>query len=266
MNAIERNNVYRSDKRGKAIIFAHGFGCDQTIWRFVAPAFGDSHQIVLFDYVGAGASDPSAFTPAKYGTLRGYAEDVLDICRSLELESPVFVGHSVSAIIGVLAAVEEPSRFGELVLIGPSPRYLDDEGYSGGFTRQQIEQMLEFLDHNYLGWSRAMAPVIMGNPDRPELAAELEQRFCRMDPDIAKSFARVTFLSDNRDDLPKVRCRSLVLQCREDVIANESVGRYVHNNMPHSTFLLMEATGHCPNLSAPAETIAAIRAFLRSAA
>ena len=244
------------------MIFAHGFGCDQNMWRFVAPAFEDRYRIVLFDHVGAGRSDLSAWNPGKYSTLNGYASDMLEICSELGLEDAVFVGHSVSAMIGVLAAIREPNRFASLILVGPSPRYIDDAGYAGGFTREDIEGLLESLDSNYLGWSSAMAPVIMGNPDRPELGEELTNSFCRTSPEIAKHFARVTFLSDNRADLPRVTARTLILQCSEDAIAPRAVGEYVHRQIPGSELVLLKATGHCPNLSAPQETIAAIQSFL----
>ncbi len=244
------------------MMFAHGFGCDQNMWRFVAPAFESRYRVILFDHVGAGGSDLSAFSPEKYSTLDGYAEDVVEIGRALDVTGGVFVGHSVSAMIGVLAARKAPELFDALVLIGPSPRYIDDTGYTGGFSRAQIEELVEFLDSNHMGWSAAMAPVIMGNPDRPELSEELTNSFCRTDPDIAKHFARTTFLSDNRSDLAGVRARTLVLQCSDDVIAPRAVGEFVHQSIPGSTFVLMNATGHCPNLSAPEETVAAIDGFL----
>ena len=244
------------------MMFAHGFGCDQGMWRFVWPEFADDHRIVLFDHVGYGGSDASAFDPHRYASLDGYSADVVAICDELDLEDIVFVGHSVSAMIGVLAAAERPERFGRLVLVGPSPRYLDDEGYVGGFTEQDVAGLLESLESNYLGWSSTMAPVIMGNPDRPELGEELTNSFCRTDPAIAAAFARATFLSDNRDDLGRVGIPSLVLQCAQDVIAPQAVGEYVHARLPDSRLVLMAATGHCPNLSAPEETVEAIKAFL----
>jgi len=263
VDVIRRNNVKVSGRLdGTPMLFAHGFGCDQNMWRFVAPAFEATHRVVLFDHVGAGGSDASAYDRARYDTLHGYAQDVLEICHALELERVVFVGHSVSAMIGVLAAVAEPERFGSLVLVGPSPRYIDEPGYVGGFNRQDIDGLLESLESNYLGWSAAMAPVIMGNPERPELGTELTNSFCRSDPEIAGHFARVTFLSDNRADLPRVTTPTLVLQCSDDVIAPRSVGDYVHRGIPGSEFVQMKATGHCPNLSAPEETVAAIKAFL----
>ena len=263
MSVLGRNNVKVKGTGGQPMLFAHGFGCDQNMWRFVAPSFEGDYRTVLFDHVGAGGSDVSAYDRTKYGTLAGYADDVLEICGELHLERVVFVGHSVSAMIGVLAALKEPERFDKLVLIGPSPCYINDGDYVGGFSRQDIEQLLESLDDNYLGWSATMAPVIMGNPDRPELGAELTSSFCRTDPEIAKHFAHVTFLSDNRADLPKVQTPSLVLQCSNDPIAAQAVGEYVHRQMAGSQLVIMKATGHCPNLSAPRETVAAMKAFLR---
>jgi sigma-B regulation protein RsbQ len=263
MDVLSRNNVALAGPPGaQPLIFVHGFGCDQNMWRFVAPAFESNHRVILLDLVGAGRSDVSAWSSSKYQTLHGHATDILEICRALALENAIFVGHSVSAMIGVLAASAEPERFAKLVLIGPSPCYIDEPGYVGGFSREDIEQLLDSLDSNYLGWSSAMAPVIMGNPGRPDLSAELENSFCRTDPRIARHFARVTFLSDNRADLCRVHTPTLVLQCSEDVIAPSAVGEYVSRSMPQAQLVKMKATGHCPNLSAPEETIAAMRAFL----
>ncbi len=261
---VRRNNVRLLGRGAPTLMFSHGFGCDQNMWRLVVPAFEGTHRIVLFDHVGAGQSDLSAYDRRKYGTLDGYAADVLEICRELELTDVVFVGHSVSAMIGVLAAKRDPTRFKALVLVGPSPRYLNDADYVGGFSRQDIDGLLESLDSNYLGWSSTMAPVIMGNPDRPELGTELTNSFCRTDPQIAAHFARVTFLSDNRADLAAVRIPTLILQCSDDVIAPHAVGEYVHQQMAESRLVVLKATGHCPNLSAPAETVNAIRAFIHS--
>jgi sigma-B regulation protein RsbQ len=244
------------------MIFAHGYGCDQHMWRLIAPAFSADYRLVLFDHVGSGRSDLGAYSRTKYSSLQGYADDVLEICDELNLENGIFVGHSVSAMIGVLAAIQEPERFASLVLIGPSPCYINDGDYVGGFTRRDIDELLEFQDSNYLGWASSLGPVIMGNSDRPELAAELTNSFCRTDPDIAKQFAAVTFLSDNRADLPKAQTRSLILQCQQDAIAPMTVGEYVHRHLPNSRLVVMDATGHCPHLSAPDETIAAIQSFL----
>jgi sigma-B regulation protein RsbQ len=265
MSVLRRNNVtLRGRPSGQPMVFAHGFGCDQNMWRFVAPAFEDRYRVVLFDHVGAGGSDLSAYDEDTYASLEGYARDVLELCAELELEDVVFVGHSVSGMIGVLAAKEEPDRFARLVLVSPSPRYLDDEGYVGGFGRADIDELLESLDSNYLGWSTAIAPVIMGNPDRPELGAELAESFCRSEPTIARRFAHVTFMSDNRADLPRVTVPTLVLQSSNDVIAPVSVGEYVRDAIPGAQLVLLDATGHCPNLSAPEATTAAIAAFVRT--
>jgi sigma-B regulation protein RsbQ len=263
VDVLARNNVTVSGRPdGPPMLFAHGFGCDQNMWRYVTPAFADSHRIVLFDHVGAGGSDLTAYDRQRYSDLSGYADDVLDICSALDLTDVTFVGHSVSAMMGVIAATKEPERFSRLVLVGPSPRYTDDGDYVGGFTTEDIEGLLESLDSNYLGWSSAMAPVIMGNPDRPQLGDELTNSFCRTDPEIARDFARVTFTADNRVELSQVRVPTLVLQCSDDVIAPAAVGAYVHEQVAGSTLVQLEATGHCPNLSAPEETAAAIRAFL----
>ena len=259
---LAKHNVRVSGRGHTPILFAHGFGCDQNMWRFVAPAFERDYRVVLFDHVGHGRSDLRAFDKARYATLQGYADDVLDICAALDLSGAVFVGHSVSAIIGALAAIKEPARFDRLVLVGPSPRYVNDGDYVGGFSTQDIDGLLDFLDANHLGWSSAMAPTIMGNPDRPELAAELANSFCRTDPEIARHFARVTFLSDNRADLESIGIRTLVLQCSNDIIAPVEVGEFMHAKLPNSDYRLLQATGHCPNLSAPEEVTAAIREFV----
>jgi sigma-B regulation protein RsbQ len=260
---LERNCVRVSGVAdGRPVVFVHGFGCDQAMWRFVAPDFEVDHRVVLLDLVGSGNSDLSAYDPEKYASLRGYAADLVEICRELRLTDVVLVGHSVSAMIGVLARQRAPELFGALVMVGPNPRYIDDGDYVGGFSRTDIAGLLDALDANHLGWSAQMAPVIMGNPDRPELAEELTNSFCRTDPDIARQFARVTFLSDNRADLPGVAVPTLVLQCSEDVIAPEVVGRFVHASIPGSIFTRLKATGHVPHLSAPEETTAAIRSFL----
>jgi sigma-B regulation protein RsbQ len=248
----------------RAMMFAHGFGCDQNMWRLVAPSFAEDHELVLFDHVGAGGSDLSAWDRDRYASLDGYAQDVVQIAEELDLTDAVLVGHSVSAIIGVLVAAQASERFGGLVLVSPSPRYTDDPPYRGGFSEADIEELLESLDSNYLGWSGAMAPVIMGNPERPELADELTNSFCRTDPEIARHFARVTFTSDNRADLARVTIPSLVLQCRHDAIAPVEVGSYVHDALPDSRLVMLEATGHCPQLSAPDQVVTAIREFLAS--
>ncbi len=263
ISAVKRNNVKVSGKGDQPMIFAHGYGCDQNMWRFVYPAFEEDYKIVLFDHTGAGNSDESQYSFEKYETLEGYADDILDLCEELDLNNAILVGHSVSAMIAVLAANKQPERFSKLILIGPSPRYINDEGYFGGFNRDDIDGLMEALDSNYLGWAAQMAPVIMGNGEKPELGEELTNSFCRTNPEIAKHFARVTFLGDNRRDLSSVKVPTLVLQCSEDIIAPLKVGEYVHNNIPNSKLSVLKATGHCPNLSAPEETIEAMKAFLK---
>jgi sigma-B regulation protein RsbQ len=260
---LSRNNVRVVGSGTQPMLFAHGFGCDQNMWRFVAPAFADDYRIVLFDYVGSGQSDLSAYDPTRYSSLDGYVQDVLDICQALELENVIFVGHSVSSMVGVLAARREPERFAHLILVGPSPRYINDPPYVGGFERADIEGLLDTMDKNYIGWANFLAPAIMKNPDRPELASELTESFCSTDPIIARRFAEVTFFADNREDLAHVRVPSLILQCSEDIIAPNAVGDYLHHELPGSTLRMMKATGHCPHMSHPQETIQLIQEYLR---
>ncbi|MFF5635825.1 alpha/beta fold hydrolase [Streptomyces sp. NPDC012825] len=263
MDIERRNNVtVTGNPRGRTVVLAHGFGCDQNMWRLTVPALARDHRVVLFDYVGSGRSDPSAFSESRYSSLEGYARDVVEVCEALDLRDAVFVGHSVSAMTGVLAADAAPERIGALVMVAPSPRYVDDEGYRGGFSREDIDELLASLESNYLGWSSAMAPVIMGNPERPELGEELTDSFCTTDPDMARVFARTTFLSDSRDDLKKVTVPTLVLECSRDVIAPREVGAFVHRAIPGSTLVALDATGHCPHLSAPEATNEAITGFL----
>jgi len=261
-----RNNVKVTGRGTQPMLFAHGFGCDQNMWRLVAPAFEDDYRVVLFDYVGSGKSDLAAYDADHYGTLGGYAQDVLDVCRALDLRDVVFVGHSVSSMIGVLAANEEPERFAHLILVGPSPRYINDApDYVGGFERADIEGLLETMEKNYIGWANFLAPAIMKNPDRPELSEELEASFCSTDPVIARRFAEATFFADNRADLASVRTPALIMQCADDMIAPTEVGEYLHRTLPGSTLALMRATGHCPHMSHPEETVAIMRQYLRDA-
>jgi sigma-B regulation protein RsbQ len=262
MTAIHRNNVKILGSGQQTIMFAHGYGCDQSMWRHVYPAFMEDYKVVLFDYVGSGDSDASAFNSSRYSTLQGYGLDVLDILEELDLRDVHFVGHSVSAMIGALASLKSPDRFNTLTMIGPSPCYINSGDYEGGMERADVDGLLESLESNHVAWSATMAPAIMGNPETPELAGELEASFCRMDPFLANHFARVTFLSDNRADLPKVKTRTLVLQCQRDVIAGTSVGKYVHQWLPNSQLVIMDATGHCPHMSAPQEVIKEVRKFL----
>ena len=261
---ITRNNVRVTGRGTQPMLFAHGFGCDQHMWRFVAPAFADDYRTVLFDFVGSGKSDLAAYDEQRYASLAGYAQDVLDVIHALDLRDVIFVGHSVSGMIGVLAANREPERFSRLVLIGPSPRYLNDPPYVGGFERKDIEGLLETMDRNFIGWANFLAPAIMKNPDRPELGAELTESFCSTDPKIARRFAEATFFADNRADLPRVTVPSLILQCAEDMIAPPEVGDYLHRELRASTLRRMQATGHCPHMSHPEETIRLIREYLEA--
>lgn len=262
---LARNNVKVFGRGSQPMLFAHGFGCDQNMWRFVTPAFQDDYRIVLFDYVGSGNSDVAAYDAGRYSSLDGYAQDVLDVCHALELREVIYVGHSVSGVIGVLASNREPSLFDRLILVGPSPRYINDApDYLGGFERSDIEGLLETMDKNYIGWANFLAPAIMKNPDRPELSAELEESFCSTDPVIARQFAEATFFADNRADVAAVRHPSLILQCSEDIIAPSAVGDYLHRVMPGSTLKVLAATGHCPHMSHPEETIRVIREYLQA--
>lgn len=262
-SSLQRNNVVvTGNPDGRTMIFAHGFGCSQAAWRLAAPHFEADHRVVRFDHVGAGDSDLTAYDPGKYDSLHGYADDLVEIVESLDATDVIFVGHSVSAMVGVLAANRIPSRFRQLVLVGPSPRYVNDGDYRGGFERADIEGLLDSLDADYLGWSAAFAPVIMGTPERPELGAELTESFCRLDPAIARQFARVTFLSDNRRDLADVTVPTHILQSSDDVIAPTEVGRYVHEAIPGSRLTILSATGHIPILSGVDELVEAIRSGL----
>ncbi|RYZ62508.1 MAG: alpha/beta hydrolase [Chitinophagaceae bacterium] len=263
---LARNNVNITGKGKKPMVFAHGFGCDQHMWRHLVPAFENDFKIILFDYVGAGKSDIAAYNPERYASLQGYAQDVLDICEALDLQDVIFVGHSVSAMIGLLAANKEPRYFNRLIMVGPSPGYINDGDYIGGFERKDIEGLLDTMEKNYIGWANFLAPAIMGHKDRPYLGEELAESFCSTDPVIAKQFAQATFFSDNRRDLKQVKVPSLVLQCSDDIIAPLSVGAYLEKNLPHSTVKIMKATGHCPHLSEPEETITLIRAYLAEVA
>ena len=268
-DVLQRNNVRVFGEGTQPMLFAHGFGCDQHMWRLVTPAFERDYRIVLFDYVGWGKSDVSAWSADRYGSLEGYAQDVLDVVHALGLRDVVFVGHSVSSMVGVLAANEEPDRFAELVLVAPSPRYVNDRDaeppYVGGFERQDIDGLLEMMDRNFIGWANFLAPAIMKHPDRPDLGAELTASFCSTDPVIARHFAEATFLADNRADLAHLRVPSLILQCSDDMVAPLEVGEYLHRMLPDSTLKVMRATGHCPHMSEPEETVALIREYLQPA-
>ena len=264
-NVLLRNNVKVFGKGRQPMLFAHGFGCDQNMWRFITPAFENDYQIILFDYVGSGKSDLNSYSTERYGNLKGYVDDILDICSALALKDMVFIGHSVSSIIGLLASIQKPEHFDRLVLVGPSPCYINHPpDYVGGFERADIEGLMTMMEKNYMGWANYLAPAIMQNPEHPELSSELEESFCSTDPIIARQFARATFFSDNRSDLPKVQKPSLIMQCSEDIIAPLTVGDYVHQHLPASNLKVMKATGHCPHLSHPDETIQIIKDYLHA--
>ncbi len=262
MTILRRNNVNVMGSGSTPIIFAHGYGCDQNMWRLITPVFLADYKIVLYDLTGSGQSDLSAYDLRKYGTLEGHATDLVEICEALDLPKAVIVGHSVSSMTAVLAANRNPERFSSLVMVAPSPCYINDKDYVGGFERTDIDGLLDFLDTNFLGWSTEMAPAIMGVLDKPQLAEELTNSFCRTDPQIAQHFGRVTFMSDHREDVKLLNCPSLILQCSDDIVAPQEVGHWLNRNIPDSELVVMKATGHCPHLSAPAETVAAVRQFL----
>lgn len=259
---INRNNIHRLGKGEKTLMFAHGYGCDQNMWRLVTPHFEADYEIVLFDHVGSGKSDEYAYDFDKYDTLQGYADDVTEICEALDLKDVIFVGHSVSSMIGLLAAKSRPDLFEKLVMIGPSPCYIDDGDYTGGFSKADIDELIFTLESNYLGWSQYITPVIIGDPDQPEFSKELENSFCRMNPKIAKHFAKVTFTADNRDDLSDLSPPALVLQSNPDAIAPVETGKYTANKIPRATYVELDSAGHCPHLTAPEQTSAAIKQYL----
>ena len=261
--SLARNNVtVTGNPLGQPIMFAHGFGCGQGAWRYVLPEFEKDFKVIAFDHVGSGGSDVTAYDRGKYDSLNGYADDILELITDLELSDVIYVGHSVSSMMGVLAANRSPELFAKLILVGPSPRYVDDGNYKGGFTQDAIDGLLESLDSNYLGWSSVMAPVIMGNPERPELGQELTDSFCAVNPAIAGQFARATFLGDNRRDLAEVSVPTLILQSSDDVIAPVEVGEYVRDTIPGSKYVVMSSRGHVPNLSDPEQVATHIRSFI----
>lgn len=262
INAVYRNNVKIIGQGSKVLMFAHGFGCDQNTWRLIIPAFKNDYRLVLFDYVGAGHSDLTAYNDQRYGSLEGYAQDVIDICTELDLQDIIFIGHSVSSMIGLLAIKQEPRFFKKIVFIGPSPRYMNDIGYNGGTDAKDLEDLLDIMDRNYLGWSAMVAPSIMANSERPQLAEELTVSFCATDPEIAKKFARVTFLSDNRKDLASLSVPSLTIQCEEDFLTSKEVAEYIQANTMNNQLVMLETSGHCPHLSDPEGIIKAIQAFI----
>ena len=264
MDVLKRNNVRIFGDGDKVMMLAHGFGCDQNVWRHLIDAYQKEHTLIVFDFVGAGQSDLSAYDSLRYSTLDGYAADVLEIIETLNLRNVIFVGHSVSSMIGVRAAINKPEYFSQLVFVAPSPYYINDGDYVGGLDKADLEALFEMMESNYLGWSSAMAPLIMGNPHKPELGEELTANFCATDPDIAREFARVTFFSDSRGDIVKLTVPSVTLQCNQDMLAPLHIGDYIKRYTPNNSLVILDATGHCPHLSAPAQTIEAINCYLFS--
>jgi sigma-B regulation protein RsbQ len=266
MTLEKRNNIKVTGNGPVTMLLAHGFGCDQSMWRFLTPKYVERYRVITFDMVGSGHSDLSAYDRSKYSTLHGYADDILEIIDAFATGPVIFVGHSVSSMIGMLAAIKAPQRFASQVMVGPSPCYINDGDYIGGFSREDIEELLETMESNYLGWSSNLAPAIMGAPDQPQLGEELTNSFCRTDPDIAKHFARTTFLSDHRAELSKCSTPTLILQCSDDMIAPVAVGKYMQREMPQSTLCIIENVGHCPHMSAPTASSQAIDEFLAATA
>ena len=262
MDSIQKYNIEIIGNGSKTMVLAQGFGCNRAMWRHLIPVFENDYQLVLFDYVGTGNGEKSLYNPNRYNNLKAYAEDIIDFCRELNFKDVILVGHSVSASIGILAHIAAPDLFESLILITPSPCYINSEDYIGGFEREDIEELIETLENNYLGWSRTMAPAIIGNSDRPQLGTELTNSFCQMDPDIAKKFARVTFFSDNRADLPKINIPTLILQTEEDIIVPPIVGEYMRDKIANSELVVIAANGHLPHVSEPKQTIEAIQRFL----
>lgn len=263
---LTRNNVHVSGSGSQPIVFVHGFGCDQTMWRDIVPAFEKTHKIVLFDYVGSGKSDLNAYHPDRYNSLNGYADDILEVCKALELQDVILVAHSVSAMSGMLAALHRPELFSRLIMVCPSPCYINDPiaQYTGGFERHELEELLDLMEKNYIGWANFLAPVVMGSEAPNELRTELNDSFCAMDPGIARRFAEVTFLSDNRTQLSSLQIPALIIQCTDDVIAPMAVGKYLHEQLPDNQLVHIEATGHCPHMSHPEATIACIERYLKA--
>lgn len=266
-NIFKRNNVSISGQApGGAqptLVFAHGFGCDQHMWRFVAPAFEATHQVLLFDHIGCGKADIRAYDPPRHAKLEGYAQDVVEILEAADLTNAVFIGHSVSSIIGLLAAIQAPQRIARMVLVCPSPRYLNDPpGYFGGFERADIDGLMDMMESNLLGWTDFLAPAVMGADGAGEMTDELKASFCAADPYISRRFAAATFLGDNRQDLPRVQVPALIIQCSDDAIAPRSVGEYMHSHLKGSQLATVEAAGHCPHMTHAEETIALIRGYL----
>lgn len=262
-NILLRNNVRLTGKGTKTIIFAPGFGCDQTVWSAVSQKFEGDYQVVLFDYVGSGNTDINFYDSNRYSTLEGYAQDILEICATLQLTDAIFVGHSVSCMIGMLASFRHPEYFSHLIMVGPSPCYLNEPPqYTGGFQESELFGLIELMEKNYIGWANIFAATVTNNPSRPQVKQELETRFCSTDPITALNFAKATFFADNRKDLENVIHPTLIVQCSDDIIAPETVTQYTHQHIPNSVLKQLNAIGHCPHMSHPEELSNTIRQYL----
>jgi sigma-B regulation protein RsbQ len=265
-DVLQRNNVHIIGQGPRTLLLCNGFGYNQRLWDHLAPALAAQYRVVLFDHVGSGESDRQAYDVQKYNRLDGYAQDVVEICQALHLRDAVLIGHSVGAIIALLAACAAPEHFGQVVLLTPSPCYINEPGYYGGFERENLQQVLDSMQTDYRSWAYQFADLLMGDANSPVLSEELGQFFGEADINVAQQFARVTFFSDNRADVPRLHLRTLVVLCHEDVIAPTEVGEYLVSHLPNAQLVTLRATGHCPQLSAPLETLAAIQDFVDMAA
>lgn len=262
-SVIQRNNITVHGNGDKVLVLAHGFGCDQRMWRYVLPTLSERYKVVLFDYVGSGNSDPSSFSVDRYSSLNGYAKDVVDVFEALELENVAFVGHSVSSIIGLIALLEAPNTIAELVMVCPSPYFLNDlPDYEGGFEQSDLQELMSLMDKNYIGWAHYLAPLVMGVNSSEALVEELSGSFCSTDPVIAKTFANATFFSDHRNLLPQCTARTLILQSASDSLASVRVGKYMHQHVPNSELEIIQAEGHCLHMTDPAVTASSIANFV----
>ena len=268
VEAMPLSDALRVRTQGPAgapvLVLLHGFGCGQSMWRHVAPALATDHRVVTFDLPGSGEADPATYDPSRHRSLEGYRDDVLALLRELDLHDVTLVGHSVSTMIGVLAAIAEPALISRLVLVAPSARYVDDGDYRGGFSERDIDELVQLMQRNHLGWQDPLSDLVSAAADAgdPQARAELYDSFCRTRPEVAAEFADVTFRGDNRADLSQVRAPTLILQSTNDLVAPVSAGEYVHQQIAGSSFRLIETDGHCPHLTAPERTTAAIREFL----
>lgn len=260
---IERNHVRVIGEGHQIIVMAHGFGCDQNMWQYITPYFKEQYKIVLFDYVGSGKSDMSAYDAEKYNSLHGYKQDLLEVIEALDLEQVIYFGHSVSSMIGLLAAIEQPQKFKQMIMIGPSPCYLNDEHYKGGFEKSDVEDLLSMMEMNFAGWASFMAPFAMGNEGTSPITEELENTFVSCNPQIAKQFAEVTFYSDYRDTIAKLQVPTLIMQCANDSVVPVEVGYYLHKNIKNSELVILDTRGHYPHISEPKLTVELMNNYLQ---